>query len=102
MKVAAGGGDPAFAVLRPAGFADQVEDVFCGRGDIGAGAEDRLDARIIKKLVILLRNDAAADHQNFARACGLQGLDQFWRQGFIWDPRNINTFYSIRTSKKKV
>ena len=50
---------------------------------MGARAEDCLDAVIIKKLVILLRDHPAADHQDILRPGSLERGNQFRREGLV-------------------
>src|SRR6056297_3186152 len=59
-----------------AGCPDQTQDILRCLGDIGTGAKDRLDSRLFQELVILLRNDTTADHENIPGITRLQLLDQ--------------------------
>ncbi len=53
-------------------LADQGEDLGGDGRDVGAGAVDRADPGLLQEIVILRRDDAAADDQNVAGAFLLQ------------------------------
>ena len=64
---------------RGAAAVEQAEDLLCGLGDVGAGAVNGADARGLEEIVVLGRDDAAADHQNIVRSAGFQRRHQIGR-----------------------
>src|ERR1700693_1050945 len=70
-----------------AGAAEQSEHLGRGRGDVGAGAEHRGDARVVQELVVL-RGDDTADHDDDVVASLLAELrDQLGHEGLV--PRGL-------------
>src|SRR5215471_2144429 len=68
---------------REAALLDQREDLGGGFGDVGAGAVDRADAGYFEEIVVLRRDDAAADDQNVAGTFALQRFDQRRDEGLV-------------------
>lgn len=62
---------------------DQLQDILCRLGDIGAGAKDRLDACIHQELVVLLWDHAATHNKYIASARILKRADQLGREGLM-------------------
>src|SRR5690606_19453444 len=68
---------------RLAPFADQIEDFRRRLGDIAARPEDGGNTRIIERLIVLRRDNAAADNQNVLGALLFQLGDNLWDQGLV-------------------
>ena len=62
---------------------DQAEDFAGGFGDVGAGAVNGGDALGLEEIVVLLRDDAAADHQDIVGALVAKGFDQLGHEGLV-------------------
>jgi len=77
--------------LRPNGLAarlaNDLEDILRRIRDVRAGPEDRFDARIVEKIVVLLRDHTAADHDNIARILVFERLHKLRCKGLV--PRRL-------------
>ena len=69
--------------ISPARIANNIQDVLCCVRNVRAWPKDRLDPRIVEKLIILLRDYAAADDDDIFSARVPERLNQLRRKGFV-------------------